>query len=325
MNPVQKNLTPVKFQFYSLTFTPYKSINKGSITILTDIINYLSKEMFEGRGYLIDRHSERKIDGPRELFMTSAVFMHRERRIKCSLALLRSGRIPMLKPTDKFQLVPLDTTLGSIAEQTHFFIDYSRNNAVLCVEFNYNGPRISDIEYYFRSVARDALKIARVTEVLMYMDSSIDKALSELKNVLHIDIKIQPVKISQLDLEVQGEYFSGMNNIGNKLKPKFIKIEAMFQTPGSTVKSSQLNDPANKYVLGLIRKFKAKPLNIDCFENFVVKYEDNDGEENVFNLLKGKKEIIKEIDLNIPLKNKEWYQLIEEDFDEFIKNLSNDR
>lgn len=315
-------LTPIRFHFYSLKFTPYKGLNKSSVNILVDIITYLTKEMQNGKGHLIDRHQDRFNEESRELFMTSAVFMHLEKRIRCSLAVLRTGRTPMLKPADKFTLIPLEKHQGEIAEQTHFYIDYSRGFLVLCVEFNNHGPRIPDIEYYLRNVARDKLKLSKATEVDLFMDTSIDKTLAELKNVLKMDIKIQPKKFVQMDKDIVGEYFTGLNNLGNTLKPKYFNLETSFMTPGKAIKSSQINTEANKMVLNLIRKFKTRPFNVDCFDGFVVRYEDKEGVEQIFNLLKGKKEVIKEIDLKVHRNGRQWYELIEPDFNNFMENLN---
>jgi hypothetical protein len=319
---IVQNLTPIRFHFYSLKFTPYNEIKNdyNSNTILKDIITYITIKKNEGKGHLIDRNHNRINEDRRELFMTSAVFMHRERRIRCSIALLRSGKKPKLKPIDKFKLVPI-SSMGSIAEETHFFIDFSKEKAIICLEYNYHGPRISDIEYYFRNVARDTLKLSKSTDVEMYMDTSIDDTLGRLKNVLNMDIKIQPKNLAQMDTILVGKYFTGINSIGNFLKPKFLKLEAMFQTPGRSVESSEINKSANNMVLDLLRTFKGRPFNIDCFDSFVVKYEDKDGQEEVFNLLKGKKEVIKEIDLGTINKNRQWYELIENDFDEFVNSL----
>ncbi|HTN19775.1 MAG TPA: hypothetical protein VL125_04835 [Pelobium sp.] len=317
-----ENLTTLKFHFYSLKFTPYKDLNKhNSSSILNKVITYVSEELQKGQGYLIDRHHKRIKGDSRELFMTQAVFMLKERRIRCSMALLRSGRIPLLKPADKFVLVPLNKAEGSIAEQTHFFIDYSKTPAVICVEYNYHGPRISDIEYYFRNVSHDILKLSKVTDVALFMDTSIDKTLSELKNVLNIDIKVQPQKLIQMDTDLVGRYFTAFTTMGQRLKPKYIKLEAMYQTPGSSVASSQLNSDANNMIINLLNRFKTKPLNIDCFDNFVVKYEDKEGQEEVFNLLKDKREVLKEVDLSSIQKGRHYYELIEKDFDEFMETI----
>ncbi len=320
---MQTTLTPIKFHFYYLSFKPYAEIENDydSNTILKDVITFISKEKLEGRGYLIDKNLNRPNELPRELFMTSAVFMAREKRIRCSIALLRSGKIPQIKPVDKFQLIPIEQMGGSIAEETNFYIDYSRNIATLCVEYNYHGPRLSDIEFYLRNIARYKLKLSRATEVGLYMNNSIDKTLLNLKNVLNIDIKLQPKKIAQMDKDIVGQYFTGLNSIGNKLKPNFLKLEAMYQIPGKNVTSVGLNKEANTMISYLLKKFKAKPLNIDCFDNFVVKYEDKDGNEDVFNLLKEKKEIVIEVNLQKKIKKREIYEMIEKDFDEFIENL----
>jgi hypothetical protein len=323
MDQPEITLTPIRFHFYYLLFKPYNDIQDdfNSNSILNQVITFISNEKLQNRGYLIDRNNNRENELPRELFMTGAVIMARERRIRCSIALLRSGRIPQIKPVNNFQLISLEEMGGSIAEETNFFIDYSRNVAVICVEYNYHGPRISDIEYYLRNIARYKLKLSKATEVGLYMGSSIDKTLENLKNVLNIDIKLQPKKIAQMDKDIVGQYFTGLNSIGNNLKPNFLKLEAMFQSPGKNVTSAGLNNEANSMIKNILNRFKTKPTNIDCFENFVVKYEDKDGEEGVFNLLKEKKEIIKEVDLKKYRKKRQIYELIEKDFDEFMETL----
>jgi len=254
--------------------------------------------------------------------MTSAVFMPREKRIRCSMALVRSGRIPKIKPLDKFTLISLDQMGGSIAEETHFYLDYNKKIATICIEYNFNGPRMSDVEFYLRSIARYKLRLSKATEVGLYMNNSIDKTLKNLKNVLNMDIKIQPKKIAQMDKEMVGKYFLGLNTIGMNLKPSFIKLEAMYQAPGKNVTSTELHKEANAMVIYLMNIFKTKPVNIDCFENFVVRYEDKDGIEDVFNLLREKQELIKEVDFSEIKKKRDFYELIESDFDEFIKNLN---
>jgi len=309
----------LRFHFYSLKFKAYSNLEKeySSTTILKDAITYLMNELHNGQGHLIDRHRNRENESPRELFMTSAVFMPKERRIRCTLALLRSGRIPKIKPIDEFKLVPIKT-LGSIAEETHFYIDYSRNYAVVCIEYNHYAPRMADIEFYLRNVARDKLKLSKAVEVNLYMTDTLDKTLENLRNVLNMQIKIQPSKIAQMDNDIKGQFFTGINTIGNRLKPKYIKVETLFQTPGNSVSSKELNKEANSMVRTLIGKFKSRPFNIDCFEDFVVKYEDKEGNEEVFNLLKGKKELEYEVEMSTLKKRRHWYELIEKDFDEFM-------
>lgn len=309
----------LKFHFYSLRFKAYSKLESeySSTTILKDVITFLTNELHKGQGYLIDKHRNRENESPRELFMTSAVFMPKERRIRCTLALLRSGRVPKIKPADEFKLVPIKT-LGSIAEETHFFIDYSRNYGVVCIEYNHYGPRMSDVEYYLRNVARDKLKLSKALDVNLYMSNTIDKTLENLRNVLNMQIKIQPSKIAQMDNDIKGQYFTGINTIGNRLKPNYIRVETYFQIPGGNVTSKELNKEANSMVKTLLGKFKARPFNIDCFEDFVIKYEDKEGNEELFNLLREKKELEYDVEMSTLKKKRHWYELIEEEFNEFM-------
>lgn len=322
MDSTQENLTEVKFQYFSLKFTPLNHLSDkyDSNDIMRNVITYISQKLIgDKEGHLIDRHEGRP-NSMRELFMNRAVFLPKENRIRCSMALLRSGREPLLKPKEQFKLVSMKA-LGSIAEETHFFIDYSKGYSVICIEYQHYGPRLSDIEYYFRNVAHKVLKQSKATEVNIYMDVSIDKALNSLRNVLNMDIKVQPKNLPQLDTDLQGKYFSGMNNIANTLKPKYIKIETFFQTPGKGITSRELNKEANKMFTEMLQRFKGRSFNIDAFDAFVVKYEDKEGQEEIFNLLNSKRELVLNVDLKKITKSKDWYSLIEEDFNTLMATL----
>src|SRR5690606_10411118 len=123
---------------------------------------------------------------------------------------------------------------GAITELATFFIDYSMSPAVMCVEYNHNGPRLSDIEYYFRNIAHEKLFLAKATTTTTYMDAGIDNILESLHNVVNFEFKIKPQNVTYFDNDVKG-YVSGVANLGNRMQPKFIKVEAMYQTPGSRV------------------------------------------------------------------------------------------
>jgi hypothetical protein len=154
-----------------------------------------------------------------------------------------------------------------------------------------------------------------------YLEAPIDETLAKLKNVLNIEIKIQPKNLNQLDSDIQNRYFSGMNNIGQVYKPKFIRLEAYYQSPGKGVTSRELNVPANKMVIEMLNRFRGRSFNIDAFDAFQVKYEDKDGNEEMFNLLSGKKEIILNVDLKKITRSKDWYGLIKEEFNNFIETI----
>jgi len=236
---------------------------------------------------------------------------------------LRSGKPPMLKPADTFDLIPLDKAAGSIAEQTHFYVDYNRIPAVVCIEYNHNGPRFSDVEYYLRNIAHEQLRLSKALNASMLMDDNIDKTLADLQNVLKFEIKMQAEKITQMDNDVKG-YITAISSLGQKYKPKFVKIEALFRIPGAKVKTYDINKEANNMFKDFLNKFKKRPFHKECFEHFEVHYEDKDGGEAIFNLIKGKSEFSIDIDTTKHPTTSQIYDLIKPYFDEFTASRYHD-
>ena len=320
-------ITPkvIRFNFYSLTFSSRKSVKESlsSNDIMRSVMNYIENQMRnEGQGVVIDKHRNQKQANPRELFIYRIRRKPKERRILCSLAMFRSGRKPLLKPHGEFKLIPINDTNSSLVEETNFYIDFSGSNAILCVEFNNYGPRHSDIEYYFRQIADKQLKLASKTTLTLFMEDDLDDTIKNLKNVLNLHIKMSPKSIINMDKDLVGSYFTGLNNFQNFVKPKFLRIEAYYQTRGKVFNSNEINSNATSMVKKLLQRFKSAPYNKDCFQHFEVLYNDENGEPETFTLLKGKKEIVlEEIDPNT--NNKQLYELIEPEFDEFLNEIRN--
>ncbi len=319
---MEENKTEVRYQLFTLKFTPLKGIQLISKDITFNIITYISNKLLnENQGHLIDKHELRQ-GNRRELFINRVVIMHAEKRIRCSMALLRAGKIPLIKPEEEYKLIPIsDAIKGSIAEETHFFIDYSKGSVVICCEYNHHGPRITDIEYYFRNVAHKVLRQSKATEINAFLNAPILETLKKLKNVLNIDIKIVPEDLSRLSTDVSNKYFTGMRTLGNVLKPKFLRIEAYFQSPGGSIQSKELNTSANNMIKDLLNRIKGNSLDIDAFKSFMFKFEDEDGKEDVFNLLSGKREIILLVDLKTITKARHWYDLVKPELDQFVETL----
>lgn len=319
----QKKLREVKLHLSSLKFEPYAEFKgkHNTQSILKDTFSYLRTQRKLGQGHLIDRHEHRDKAESREIFMISHRMIPSERRIRCSMAVLRKGKQPKLKPTDRFKLLPISSMDGDIAEETHFFIDYSTSKCIICAEFNDKGPRLSDLEFYLRSVAGPSnLKIARATEVTAFFSNTLEETLADMANVLHMDVKFKPSDLAKMDADVRKNYYSNMENIGKMLKPKFFRIETYFQVPGAG-KSVKINNEANNWFRDMLNIFKTRNRNAKLFQNFEVKYEDKYGNEKFFNLLKNREFITINVDRKADVKNKEMYELIKPELSQFVASL----
>ena len=275
----KKKFRELKLYLNTLKFVPYNDYKTQHTTtsILKAVFQYLRAERKKGNGLLIDRHEKQDKAEPRELYMVSHRILPKERRIRCSMALLRKGKQPKLKPTDKFKLLPLSTLGGDIVEETHFFIDFSGTTCIICAEYNHNGPRLKDLEFYLRNIAGpNNLKLARATEVTVLYNSTLEETLARLQNVLSMDIKLKPSNLAKMDADVKKEYYSSVQTFASQFKPKFLRLKTYFQIPGSTA-PVDINYEANDWFRGMLKIFKSRKRNIKYFENFEVKYEDIHG------------------------------------------------
>jgi hypothetical protein len=132
---------------------------------------------------------------------------HIDKLYKGRIALLRNNRTPLVYNKDNYSISPL-SELGdaSIAETTHFLIDTSGNYPIFFFEYNYHGPRISDIEYYIRQITNKVLRSSTACKASIHMSITIKDVLDNISDVLNFRIKANHKKLAYLNKEI-GECF----------------------------------------------------------------------------------------------------------------------
>ncbi|GHE29125.1 hypothetical protein [Sphingobacterium griseoflavum] len=315
------DLNEVRFNFYKLSFTPVKANEHlRQKDILNKIIQACTPKFIKNKVYLIDRYESRISTERRELFISYITYNHLENRYKGTIALIRNGKKPFLKPKESYQLVPLDSLdLGTLTETTHFFIDTSSDKPYLCVEFNNIGPRISDIEYYFRNLGQKYLNITKKTEVEVFLKRPIKSVLENLKSVLSFDFKIEPKKVPLIDKTVANNYFTSFNNLNSKFDPKFLSMKAYYQSRGKNKNGDSIKGLA--FIKQMLQSFSTGHTDLDTFDSFTLEYLDQNDEYDKINFIRDQKEIVIHADLKSVVKNRDWYDLIKVDFDEFMASL----
>lgn len=322
MDFTRTKLIDLKYNLYSLTMKPYadKAKEYDSVKIVKEVISHLVNIKQQGKGLLIDRNENRKDLSPRELFLFSAVLMGAERRSRCTMALIRKGKKPMFMKKGTFNLEEIEN-IGDMVEVTHFFVDFSTETPIICVENNPHGPNFVDIEYYFKRIGRDELQLAKTTELGIFMKNSIEKTLGSIKNVLRFDIKLKTANLKHIDDHLKKNFFQGFDTLSSIYKPESLRIDVFFKKQGKTVKLPTENKIATNMFSKALAIFKEKPEETDLYDNFVVVYEDAKGVEETFNLLKDKTVFTKKIEEGKDLSQKESYALIRTDLTTFINSL----
>jgi hypothetical protein len=314
----------ITFNFYSLLFKPRKQHGSlNSVDILKKVLHYVTPVNLGNKVHLVDRHKNRENSNPRELFIDSVTFDHVERRYKCRIGVIRAGKTPMLKPYDTYQLVSLDEmkkNYGDLVEVTHFYIDISKNKPYICCEYNFYGPRFTDIEFYLRNVAHTVLELATETKMEVHLDVSLDKLLDDLNEVLSFELKMEPSSLEMIEPKIRNHYFTGLSSFGRLLSTRAINIKAFFDVFEGDKKIKSSNEGTG-LVKKLLRSIKNEDTEISAFKNFILEYTDQSDEIQNINLIKNQKGFEISIEPKSLHSNKRWYELVKPDMDVFINGL----
>lgn len=315
----------ITFNFYSVLFKPKKPHNDmNSVDILKKVLHYVTPVNLGNKAHVVDRHKNRENANPRELFIDSVSFDHVERRYKCRIGVIREGKTPMLRPYDTHQLVSLDEMrkkYGDLVEVTHFYIDISKNKVYLCCEYNFYGPRYSDIEFYFRNVAHTMLELAKETKLEIHLDVSLDKLLSDLKDVLSFELKMEPSGLERIEPKLKNHYFTGLSSFGRLMKTRAINIKAFFDVEENKTLVKSTSEGTG-LIRKLLRSIKNEDTDLNAFKNFILEYTTDDSQEiQSINLIKNQKGFEITIENTSLNSNKKWYELVKPNIDHFITNV----
>ncbi|MFC0317398.1 MULTISPECIES: hypothetical protein [Olivibacter] len=315
----------ITFNFYSLLFKPRKQHSDlNSVEILRKVLHYVTPVNLENKAYLVDRYKNRENSSPRELFIDSVTFDHVERRYKCRMGVIREGKTPMLKPYDSYQLVSLDEMkkkYGDLVEVTHFYIDISKNKPYLCCEYNFYGPRYTDIEFYLRNVAHNVLELAKETKLEIHLDVSLDKLLNDLKDVFSFELKMEPSGLELIEPNLKNHYFTGLSSFGRLLSTRAINIKAFFDVFEGN-KLVKTDNEGTSLVKKLLRSIKNQDTDMNAFKNFILEYTTDQSDDiQYINLIKNQKGFEISIDKMFLNSNKRWYELVKPEIDNFINGL----
>lgn len=320
---INPDLEPTRFHFFNIRFVPLKEHeNLTNRDIITRIVEAIQDQRARKQIIVFDRHLNRKNEPKRQLYVNYTGFELQDHRIKLSMALIRDGKLPYLKPTDSIELVPFDKELGEPTEITHFYIDYRRSPATVCVEYNHIGPRFTDIQYYFRAMGAFYLNLTKALHCELLMENDIEDTIKSLAAILDFDMKIEAKKISQMDNDVKG-YLSEWATLSQKYQPEYVRVLAYFQRNGVKMVRDEKKSKVTEMVKFMLKAISTKTENLEAFDRFVINYEDTNGKDQAFNLYDSKSEFLKYIDLSKNPNTTQIYKIIKQDFDDFLKNRYN--
>jgi len=283
----------VKFHIFDLVFQPYKQqVGKmGSFGILKSCFKKINDDRInEQRFIIIDRHETRDKAESRKLFVSQASYSHPDRMFKCKIGLLRD-KMPAFLDREKMTISSnIDLKNKELVESTNFYVDMTKltNPTVLC-EYNSLGPKISDIEYYFRTISsRKFLHISKACQAQVQMEKSVEHVIDSMENIFKFRFKAKPENLPSLFNNTKDAFISNMQILAKTADPKSIRVDLSFRETGG----KKLVSEKNYKMMSTSKKILKAVLNdttvMEDIEDFYLEYEDSDGIENDFNLVRGK-------------------------------------
>lgn len=269
---MNENHTDFEFNYASFSLKPYTGSHGTSSMLLKDIINKLNDPELPSEKLIIDRHKKRKNAVKRELVMISSKIESKGIRCYGKIALIKK-KSPLLwygkdivKEIEKEQNRPfIEVTNYSI----HFCED---SDPVIMHEFNNEGPRLSDIEYYLRQIASEN-RLAKNIKSSIHLKTDYAKLDSEIRNVFGVTIKVKSAFLNRTN------WLNELQGINNETGYKDIRLELFFKRKKDQNGNYERNILGTDFARTILSWIGKTHKNIHYLDDLKMKYqvgEDDD-------------------------------------------------
>lgn len=286
----------IKFHIFELVFQVYKEQNgkMGSFGILKSCIKKINDEKIDNRRFIIiDRYEKRDKAESRRLFVSQASYSHSDRMYKCKMGLLRD-KTPAFLDREKMTISSnIDVKNRELVETTNFYIDMEKisNPTVLC-EYNSLGPKISDVEFYFRTISsRKFLHISKACKAKVHMEKSVEHVIASMEKIFKFRFKAKPENLPKLFNNTKDAFISNMQILAKTVDPKSVRVDLSFRELGGkkliTEKNHKMLSTSKKILNAVLNDTKV----MEDIEDFYLEYEDSEGVESDFSLVRGKESL----------------------------------
>ncbi|MDN4164571.1 hypothetical protein QWY31_03605 [Cytophagales bacterium LB-30] len=264
-----------EFNYASFSMKPYAGKNGGSTKLLKEIVSKLRDKDFPKEKRIIDRHENRKNSISRKLVIISNHYEDTGKRIFGKLALIKNKAPLLWNKVDLVEEIEKEENKEFI-EVTNYVIHLGENSdPVIMFEYNYEGPRLNDFEFYIRQIAKD-FKIAKNINYSLHLNTNYNQLDKEIVNVFAITVKVNSVNSSS-----HSNWLNVLKDMNHDTGFKDVRLEFFYN------RSKDKNGRYFKNVKGLsfakkiISWLKNDGTNIDYLEDLKMTYQLNDEGEIV--------------------------------------------
>lgn len=267
--------TEFEFNYASFSLTPYTGTYGSSSKLLKTIICKLSEPDFPKENKLIDRNKNQKNSTPRKLVMISNRIEDKGIRCYGRIALIKN-KAPKLWSSGKEIVEEIDKPENKqFIEVTNYAIHFTESDPIFMIEFNNEGPRLSDIDYYLRQIAKE-YKIAKYINSSLHLKIEYDKLDKEMRNVFEVKVKVQSAFTNRY------EWLKALQGLSEDFCYKDIRLEFFFKRAKDKNGKYERNIKGTDFARSLISWLRKDNRNIDYLDDLKMSYQCDD--DNIIDL-----------------------------------------
>ncbi len=304
-----------EFNYASLKMKPYIGDVGSSSSLLKNIIKKLNEEDFPSDKKVINRHENRKNAVNRRLVMISNRFEEQGLRSYGKIALIKNKAPQIWGGKDIVEEIEKEENKQFI-EITNFWVYYCVGaDPVVMYEYNHEGPRLSDIEFYLRQIAKE-YRIAKNISTSLHLKTTYDQLDKNLKNVFGLTVKVNSANTKRYD------WLSALKKLDDDSGFKDVRLEFFYKRVKENGQYPK-NIRGLDFARNIISWLKKNEENIDYMSDLKMSYQVSGSDEIIdLDFLKNKVVSILKIPLNEQRKiiSKDFRRIVCTEFNHYLKS-----
>lgn len=296
-----------EFNFASFSLKPYSGNHGTSSQILKQVILKLNESDFPSEKRIIDKHKNRKNTVSRKLVMISNSFSDSKgQRCFGKIALIKN-KAPLLWGGKDIVEEIEKAQNKQFIDITNYTIHFSQTaDPIIMFEFNSDGPRLSDIEYYIRQIAKE-FNIGKNINTSLHLNITYEELDKQISNIFAVTVKVVTGHNNKVN------WFKQLQKINEQTGYKDVRLEFSYNRIKDKVGAYKKNIIGLDFARGIIEWLKRDKNNIEYIEDLKMSYETNDN-QNIIDLDFKKNKVVSF--LEVPLHDNKVYK--QSDFKEIV-------
>ena len=305
-----------EFNYASIFMKPYSGDSGTSSQLLKNIILKLNEDDFPSEKKVIDRHENRTNSVRRKLVIISNRIEDKGVRCHGRIALIKNKAPLIWGGKDIVEQIEKESNKHYI-EITNYTIHFSSDSEpIIMFEFNNEGPRLSDIEFYIRQIAKE-FRLAKNIQTSLHLKTSYEQLDKEMNNVFGVTVKVNSANNNKCN------WLKILRNLNDDSGYKDVRLELFFNRRKDFRGNYEKNVRGTDFARGLISWLRKDKKNIDYVDDLKMTYQA-DGSDDIIELdfLKNKVVSI----LHIPLIDRKVYKpadfrfIVGQEFNFYLNN-----